>query len=321
MNPNLVLLIPFLTTVAILLFAPLLTSRHSFFGIPVDAGFRSTERAKRALHRYQIWVAAAAAAGFVWILLRPQQFAAVVFPPVLLSVVTIATAAWNHRALRQFAVSAPTAAQVELSTDPDRLPRLFLLCIIPLAMLGATALYLHLHWAEIPSRYPVHWGINGQPNRWAIRSVRGVYGPLIFAAMWMAWFIAMALACWFYSRRSPLRLAMMKVMIAVEFLFAIIWPCVAFLPLHNFKGPATILVIIGGSIALVVYCNAVFKKAGSDGTPSFSGVHSAYNRKDASLLVPRADGFGYTPNLAHPAAWILTAAPFAIVFVGLKFIF
>ena len=39
-------------------------------------------------------------------------------------------------------------------------------------------LYLRAHWDEIPARYPVHFDINGVPNRWVERAERAVFAPL-----------------------------------------------------------------------------------------------------------------------------------------------
>jgi uncharacterized membrane protein len=43
------------------------------------------------------------------------------------------------------------------------------------------ACYLQLNWEHIPDCFPVHWGLDGKPDRWATRSLAGVYGPLLIA--------------------------------------------------------------------------------------------------------------------------------------------
>jgi uncharacterized membrane protein len=49
----------------------------------------------------------------------------------------------------------------------------------PFAILAATCLYLYARWESLPVRFPVHWGIDGKPNRWATRSFLSVYGAML----------------------------------------------------------------------------------------------------------------------------------------------
>lgn len=50
---------------------------------------------------------------------------------------------------------------------------------LPLLFLGGVAAILALRWRAIPERFPVHWGMGGQPDRWADRSAVAVFGPLV----------------------------------------------------------------------------------------------------------------------------------------------
>jgi hypothetical protein len=49
----------------------------------------------------------------------------------------------------------------------------------PYAILAAAAIFLQANWQRLPSRFPIHWGIGGTPDRWAERNWRGVDGPLL----------------------------------------------------------------------------------------------------------------------------------------------
>ena len=96
--------------------------------------------------------------------------------------------------LKPFAVQPQPVRELELSAEPERLPWFAWLGLVPLLFLAAAALYLHAHWDDIPLRRPVHWGLDCQPNRWADRSFRGVYGPVIFGAAMSLWLFGFALA-------------------------------------------------------------------------------------------------------------------------------
>ena len=56
----------------------------------------------------------------------------------------------------------------------------------PFLILAATAAALHASWQRIPERFPVHWGIDGQPNGWSGRTAAGVYGPLLLGVAFVA---------------------------------------------------------------------------------------------------------------------------------------
>lgn len=318
-------LIPLLLAATVVLFAPVLGPRRIFFAVRVQPDFRSTEPARRALRQYQLGVAAIALIGLLWTFARPENPTAGLIPEVLLFVVAILFWQRNYRALVKYQMNPPSVASVELTTEPDRLPRFFWVSMIPPVILAGTALYLYLHWSSIPAQYPIHWGPDGQPNGWATRSLRGVYGPLLFAALWMIWLVGMAFAIWYGARRSPLRTAVAKIMIAVEFLFGIIWPVVSLLPLYRPNAALLVTVILGGVAGTIVYSLVTFRRAasvaGEEVIPAASAGSSFFDRQNPAILLPRSDGLGYCPNLAHPVAWLLLLYPFAIVIIAMIFIF
>ena len=318
-------LIPFLLAAIVVLFAPVLGPRRIFFAVRVQPDFRSTEAARRALRQYQLGVAAIALAGLVWIFALPQNPRAGLIPEFLLFAAAIVFWQRNYRALAKYHANPPTIASVELTTEPDRLPRFFLASMIPPIILAGTALYLFLHWSSIPAQYPIHWGPDGEPNGWATRSVRGVYGPLIFAALWMTWLVGMAFASWYGARRSPVRAAVAKIMIAMEFLFGLVWPAVSLMPLYRPNAVLLVTVILGGVAGTIAYSLVTFRRAasqaGEEVIPAASGGSSFFDRQNPAILLPRADGLGYSPNLAHPVAWLLLLCPFAIILFAIIFIF
>ena len=74
--------------------------------------------------------------------------------------------------------TAPTSVrQTVLSAERERLPGGIVGALGPFLILGMKAVYAHLHWNEIPNRFPVHWGFNG-PDRWVDRTPMAVFGSI-----------------------------------------------------------------------------------------------------------------------------------------------
>jgi uncharacterized membrane protein len=61
----------------------------------------------------------------------------------------------------------------------------------PVILLGF-AIYLGLHWENIPARFPTHWGRSGRPDAWADRGVATVFMAIVTG--FVIWAIMFALA-------------------------------------------------------------------------------------------------------------------------------
>ena len=150
---------------------------------------------------------------------------------MLLLLITGVCFGWLRGKTLPFAERPTRTGDTELSTAPEKLPWFASLGAGPLLILGMTALYLHQHWQSIPARFPIHWGANGAPNRWAEGSIHGVYGPLLFGAEFCSWMLLTALASWFGARRSRLRRSVLGTMIATEYLLGFLFSGIAVNPL------------------------------------------------------------------------------------------
>jgi uncharacterized membrane protein len=176
-------------------------------------------------------------------------------------------------------------------------------------LLAGAALYLQAHWASIPLRFPVHFDMDGTPNGWAERSVKGVYGSLFFGAELCAWLAICGLAAWYGSRRTNLRLSMLEIMVGVEFAMGLLFGATALLPLVTIP----IWAVLAFSFCLVVPLVAFALQRSSDpGDPPEKTPDDCwkagvvyYNPNDPVLFVEKRAGFGYTMNFANPWAWAL----------------
>jgi uncharacterized membrane protein len=241
------------------------------------------------------------------------------------AVVGIAAFVAQNRELKPFAIQPALARQTTLG-PPEPLPWFTWLGTLPLPFLACAAMYLHSHWNQIPARYPVHFGLDGTPNRWADRTVRGVYGPLILGGEFTVWLFALALAGWYGSRRSePMRKPAMVMMLTVEWMIALIFAAVPLKLAGGIVIPTPAMAL--GPLVLLIPAMAYAvhesnKPRDPDPTPNecWRGGIIYYNPNDAALFVQRRDGIGFTVNLGNRWSWaiygsllLVLAGPFLLL--------
>jgi hypothetical protein len=247
-----VLAIPLLGQLVValaMLAIPHITRRDLLFGVTVPEGFRATEAGLRALRIYRLQIIIAAVLSVLAILAVPDPRLLAV-AALLLTAVGIAAFVAQNRELKPYAIQPPLVREATVG-PPEPLPWFTWLGILPLLLLAGSAMYLNSHWDRIPERFPVHFGIDGAPNRWAARTVRGVYGPLMLGGEIAVWLFGLALAGWYGSRRSdPIRKPALVVMLAAEWIVALLF---GVLPLRLATGIAIpIPMLLLGPLALLI---------------------------------------------------------------------
>ncbi len=292
---------------------PNMSRRELLFAVPVPPDFRDSRPARHALARFRFIVAAAAFAGALMLLLAPARMLAVVSLVVPLATMLTAGIAYysQYRKLAPAAIQYTGTRQAELSPVPESLPWFASFAAGPFAILAAAAAWLSLNWNRIPARFPVHYGVAGQPDRWAERTTRGVFGVLIFGAEICAYLLFVALACWFGARRSPSRPFVLGCVIAMEYWMGVLFGLIALQPaLHLPVFP----IAAAPAVFLVAFIAIVFRRIKQareplDPTPNQCWTGDIYyNPGDAALFVERRAGFGYTFNFANRWSWVLLLA-------------
>ena len=318
------LAIPLVTHIllSLIMFAlPHLTRREILFGVVVPIDFRSSPEGRRALRMYRSVVGIFAIGGLVTIALWGHEF----LPVLLLAPMTTVVAGlvdfvWQNQKLKAFAIQPSLVRELELSAEPERLPWFVWLGLVPLLLLVAAALYLHANWDGIPPRFPVHWGLDGNPNRWADRSFRGVYAPLLFGTELVVWFFGFALAIWYGARHSePLRKPTVGLLVAIQWAFGSIMAGVSLVPLMHL--PVALISLGGVPIILaVIYLTKKSRdpRAPVDPTPNecWKGGMIYYNPNDAALFVERRDGVGFTSNMGNPWSWVMLGSLPVLIAIG-----
>jgi uncharacterized membrane protein len=320
---------------------PRLTRPSLYFAVTVHPSFRDSAEGRRALTRYRTTViAGTVVCTLLAFLLRPavHPFDGAVLLLTLVGISLIAFLAARRMVLPSAQEPTPQR-DAELAGRRTRLPGGVPLQSLPFALLAAVAGLLLLRWGSIPARFPVHWGVNGQPNGWADRTVAGVFGPVLTGVVICSLLLVVAWGITRWSRRpaatGPLaergarfQRLMRWVLLAAELFFAAVIGWVALLPCLPSHDPemtaAVILVLTLVGVAVLVVVLVRAGQGGSrlaisrlaDGAAEESlGDRSAdhfwkaglfyVNPDDPALFVEKRFGIGYTLNFGNLWAWVI----------------
>jgi uncharacterized membrane protein len=191
--------------------------------------------------------------------------------------------------------------------------------LLPFAILGAEALLLAARWDAIPERFPIHWGLDGQPNGWATRSPAWVYGPLALAAALCLLLLALRAARPRAASEAQIRFRR-RTLLGAECVVAVTFGAVGLLPLVPRPGLviAVALVSVGLLVGFAVRGAVQLARA----HPPDTGLEHwkwglvYVNPDDPTLFVRKRLGYGYTLNFGRRAAWLalalILAAPIAL---------
>lgn len=190
---------------------------------------------------------------------------------------------------------------------------IWLLTLYPLLLLG-------LLYPEFPDRFPVHFNLAGEPDRWAARG---------FSAVFLLPALAIYLQVWLYLlvreiRRSaqPDVRSYTGLMDGVRLLLAVILGGVVLLPLaavtswmRPYRGAIAVAPLLGAAAMLLLIVHHTWKswsrwkdrpREGPAADPAnwrLWGVFY-YNPADPESLAPKRYGMGLTFNMASRRAWI-----------------
>lgn len=242
---------------------------------------------------------------------------------------------WYHD--KQVRIGASVASQV------GRRRPVMVLHLAAVAFAFAVLIVLVVNYSALPDPYPMHWGADGQVDRWAVRS----WGTVLMAPL-----LALALACfiwllaWFISRRrdpqlpdgaaaSAQRLGgqtdeVIQVLLGVtNVLCTLVLVIITVLPLTKASQSTTVTSLLAVTVltlvpsvwAVVAVSRAQHRERerGTTGPESPDDDRSwklglfYYNTADPSFMVPKRSGFGYTVNMGHPWGMAFMVATLVIV--------
>jgi uncharacterized membrane protein len=299
-----------------LLLAPYLSPRPLYFTITVAPGFRATKLAIEILHRYQIAVAGWLVVSVLFLMGASRQapwLAILAFVlPGLFGAVHYLSA---RNQVKQYAAPTPAVREAGLTLEEDRLPRWTLLSLPAFALPLWAVAYLRAHWDEMPQRFPVHWSVSGEPDRWVEKTPHAVYGPLIFGAGLMTIMLLLGIATFYGARRSPLRKVTLAMLIGGMYIADLVFVAAAMLPLWHFSPVYFVIPGVVFAIAALVWSYRYLKDPTHSAEPTpddrwYLG-EIYYNAHDPALFVQKRIGLGYTFNFGNRLSWIILASVLA----------
>ena len=306
---------------------PLWRPNGIWFGVTVAPGYSDGPEARGVLHRFRIaiWILALAAAGMA-VLGAPAQVSWAFHAAMTLEVggALAAFAHARHQTLPH-AVRPSPVRSASLSDAPEGMPGGIFAVLLPFAILAAAAVYLYLNWNHIPERFPVHWDIDGSPDRWGARTWQDVYTPLLVGAIQSGLILLIGLGILRASPRGRVAAnaaasAQLRRVI-LQFLVAGVWGMALSLAAVSVARVAgdrlfgtQLLVLIGvGLVALaLVFVVRVIRinrtlMSGGDGTPDqcWKLGFLYFNPADPAIFVEKRLGIGYTCNFGNVTTWLL----------------
>jgi uncharacterized membrane protein len=312
-----------------------------YFAVTVPPEFRKTPEALSLLRSYRIHALLHVAIGFALIFAAiPRHWSLLIVGEIWLAIGPLVAFLRARERVMHRAVVPVSVREAVLAPRAAHLPGGWILQLGPFVVLLVTAIYLRLHWDQIPDRFPVHWGIDGQPNGWSVRTPMGVFGPLLGAFGLVAGLSLLTYAMLHHARvvrvpgskttRYDFAHRIGLLLVAVEFFVASTFSLAGLLPLIGNPGVAPIFVLTILMLA-VVFALAGWVNRGrardltpvslAAGTSLGDGTRDQdwkagmfyYNPNDAALFVEARVGVGYTINFGHASAWIIMA----VVLIGM----
>lgn len=307
---------PQLFILAVLHALPLLPRRDHLFGLALAREVRYGPEGRRLLRRYHLHLLPWTVSMLLIACFAPLPRAAAWVGFSLLPIIAAYRGFSAGRAeLRGLALPAPSTREARLHADSGLARRLpwFLL---PLALLAATAVYLHFRWDEIPARFPIHWGQNGVPNAWSTRTPLGVFGPLLMGALLIVFIVAIDTVITWGSRRAAVHPVVRIILIAVGWLVGAAFSIAGLLPLRVAPTWATVALNGAFFVFLAVVFTRHFRRGvpapepGAEVTPDACWHRDLfyYDPEDPALWVQKRIGLGLTLNFGNRLAWIVVAA-------------
>jgi len=319
-----------------------------YFAVTIPAGFRASSEGQQILRRYrlQALLHVAIGCGFLATGLAHQRVLFLVVGLVWLAFGPLVAFLMARSRVMPHAIRASTIREAVLAPRAAHLPGGWLLQLAPFAILAATAVYLHLHWDQIPDRFPVHWGIDGRPNGWSVRTPMGVYGSLVLG---LSILVALALITYWIFREARVIRAPESgsvhhdfphqigyFLAAVEFFLAAAMSAAALLPLTGNPGIAVVLIptlaLMAAIFPMAHWLNKSRAPFASESmrTPIGDGTLDEhwklgmfyFNPDDPALFVEKRTGIGFTMNFARGLSWLVlllvVVLPLALLFTVLR---
>ena len=334
--------------VGLLMYMPVMRKSEAFFGVRVSEEFLHGE-GRRILRGYWFWCALTFLTtqfiGFLTLRFSLWPAGSLILPELILLTTVFALYMIFHHRVKPYQ-QAPHSSRVASSLqvknlwDFTNLPFETLLAVFTLA----PAIALLYFYPELPQRIPVHWGLSGEPDRWAAKSIRTVFALPLLAIYMQGLFLLLKVGMARSKMTLPaentatyLRLKEEFLRVSIKMLDWVRAPLAALLGLIMLLLPLSVLPQLGwlktpvnvavwfsvaGLLAASLYGIARLSRINSElqaktgqtyAQTSNDAAHwnlggLIYNNPDdPSLMVEKLNGLGYTLNMGNKVVWLFMA--------------
>lgn len=305
-----------------LILAPRLSRRGLFFGWSVAPEFPGSPAGRRVFRLYALALAAATAVTIVIGLIEVKMGAVGLF---LILATHLAALRWARRQIEPHRIQPDGRREASLVARPTTLPGGWIAWLLPLAIPPVLLLLNAQYWESLPSRIPIHYGIDGQADRWVAKTWWSVNAlPLLGFSTGLA-LLLMARQLAQSRRVSPLGTAaesesgrqrfMLLMLLSTLYLLNTLFATLTLRNLNLLGGVPPMLIIAALTVFWIITMALCWRHAEKrrelepplDGTPDecwHLGMFYA-NPQDPAILVEQRLGFGYTLNFGRPTAWAI----------------
>jgi len=299
-----ILIVTIVLEAAVMMLLPYLSPRPLFFGVRTGIAFRESELGRKI--RGQYWGRVIASAGISTALMTLAPI--LPFVAMLAFALSFGAFLWAYFQVRPHALHDPEVREAEL-TDEPAIPRWSWLALPPFAIPLAVLEYLRAHYDQIPARYPVHFNLFGEPDRWVEKSERAVFAPVWFTEGMLFLFLMLFVAVLIGSRRRVRPSAMPGIFVVAMYLMAFLFTAIGLMPIVPIPPTATIgptLAFVAAAIVIGYRRNAA-PNAPVESTPDECWTLGSFyvNSHDPAIFVQRRIGFGYTLNLGNVWTYVV----------------
>ena len=309
-NPVLWLAVVVCLETAMMMALPYLSPRQVYFGVRTGAEFRDTEVGRKLRTAYWvqvlIWCVVSLAAMLPVGLLSQNAAGFLAMLPIVGALAAFLRAYFQAK---PHALPATAVREAELAPSERALPWWTWLALPPFAIPVAAMLYLRVRWDEIPARYPVHFGPNGEPDRWVARTQGAVFGPLWFAEGMLLLFLLLFAAVLIGSRKSVRPTAIPGMFVGMMYVMGATFSAVGLMPIVRVPAAGLIgltMVFVAGVLVWGFRRNAdpnAVAEATPDDCWTLGGIYK--NPNDPAIFVQKRVGFGYTINFGNVWSYVV----------------
>jgi uncharacterized membrane protein len=247
--------------------------------------------------------------------------------PLMLLIAAASVSYWRkfREVHTRYGTRVPEVRQADLSPSETNESFSHWVSWPPFLALAAVALYLWLHWSQLPEHFPVHFGADGEPNRWANRDWASVYGPVLMGTGVNLFIVGMAWTISRMSRNTVMRYVTVRSLQVLLYPLTFTLVILSLLPLWHPPVWLIPAVMLSSTAALMVWGYKRISAPSADASPEprsdsyWKAGMFYYNPDDPAILVSKRVGIGYTLNFASKWTWVimvlLLALPFLPVFL------